>query len=32
MTVPEYATRFNELARFAAHQVDTEERKARRFE
>ena len=32
MTVPQYAAKFNELARFAPHQVDTEERKARRFE
>lgn len=32
MTVPQYAAKFNELARFAPHQVDTEVRKARRFE
>ena len=32
MTVPQYASKFNELARFAPHQVDTEERKTRRFE
>ena len=32
MTVPQYVTKFNELARFAPHQVDMEERKARRFE
>ena len=32
MTVAEYAAKFNELARFAPHQVDTEARKARRFE
>lgn len=32
MYVPQYAIKFNELARFAPHQVDTEERKARRFE
>lgn len=32
MTVIEYAAKFNELARFAPHQVDTEARKARRFE
>lgn len=32
MTVSEYAAKFNELAKFALHQVDTEARKARRFE
>lgn len=32
MTVPQYAAKFNELARFAPHQVDKEERKACRFE
>lgn len=32
MSVSEYAAKFNELARFAPHQVDTEARKARRFE
>lgn len=32
MTVAEYVVKFNELARFAPHQVDTEARKARRFE
>ena len=32
MSVEEYAAKFNELARFATHQVDTEARKARRFE
>ena len=31
MTVAEYAVRFNELARFATHQVDTEAMRARRF-
>ena len=32
MSVAEYAAKFNKLARFATHQVDTEARKARRFE
>jgi len=32
MTVMEYATRFNELSRFALHQVSTEERKMDHFE
>lgn len=32
MTVAEYEAKFTELARFAPHQVDTERRKARRFE
>ena len=32
MSVAEYAANFNELARFATHQIDTEARKARRFE
>lgn len=30
--MPQYAAKFNELARFAPHQVDIEERKTRRFE
>jgi len=32
MTVMEYAARFNELSRFALHQVNTEERKMDHFE
>ena len=32
MTVTQYESKFNELARFAEHQVGDEERKARRFE
>lgn len=32
MSVLQYASKFNKLAKFASHQVDTEERKARRFE
>ena len=32
MSVAEYEAKFNELARFATHQVDTEARKVRRFE
>ena len=32
MTVTEYAARFNELSRFALHQVSTEERKMDHFE
>ena len=32
MTVMEYAAKFNELSRFAIHQVNTEERKMDHFE
>jgi len=32
MTVMEYVARFNELSRFAMHQVNTEERKMDHFE
>lgn len=32
MTVAEYVEKFAEFARFAPHQVDTEKRKARRFD
>ena len=32
MSVMEYAARFNELSRFAMHQVNTEERKMDHFE
>lgn len=32
MTVSQYEAKFNESAMFVPHQVDTEERKARRFE
>jgi len=32
MTVIEYAARFNELSRFALHQVNTQERKMDHFE
>lgn len=32
MTVPQYVAKFNELAKFAPHQVDMEVRKVRRFE
>lgn len=32
MSIAEYVNKFNELARFAPHQVNTEARKARRFE
>lgn len=32
MSVAEYAAKFNKLARFTSHQVDTEARKVRRFE
>ena len=32
LNVMEYATRFNELSRFAPHQVDTEERRMDHFE
>ena len=32
LSVMEYATKFNELSRFAPHQVDTEERRMDHFE
>jgi len=32
MSVMEYAARFNELSRFAMHQLNTEERKMDHFE
>ena len=32
MSVAEYATKFNKLARFAPHQVDTGARRAKRFD
>jgi len=32
LSIMEYATKFNELSRFAPHQVDTEERRMEHFE
>jgi len=32
MSVMEYAAKFNELSRFAPHQINTEERKTNHFE